>query len=82
LKLNDTMMKLVNISKSGNTYLIKAVIPLKILGLEIASKIRVFSLTEEHNEWFDSKTGQKASRSKVAKLDKWLRDHQKFVEKN
>lgn len=72
-------MRLVNLSKKDDTYMVKAIIPFRILGLTIASPARVFIYQEKNNNWKTSKGG-KVSKKKKMILNKWLRDHKRFIE--
>ena len=73
-------MKLVNISKSDEKYIIKALITYKVLGISLFSSVKSYAYNEE-KDWYELKTGKTPSKSKILKLDKWLKDHQKFIEK-
>ena len=75
-------MKLINISKSGNTYTVKALHPVKIFGIQMFSYVKSYALSEDHKYWYEIKSDKKVSRSKSLKLNKWLKDHQKFIEKS
>ena len=74
-------MKLINISKSGDTYVVKALHPVRILGIQIFSFVKIYRLSEDGNYWFEEKSKKKVSRYKIIKLEKWLKDHKKFIEK-
>ena len=75
------MMKLVNISKSGENYFVKALHQSKIFGMHIFSKVKTYKLSKDESNWYLLDSGKKVSERKKAKLDKWLKDHQKFIEK-
>ncbi len=75
-------MRLVNISKSGENYLIKASHYIKVLGIEIYSKVKTYKLTNNEKQWQRLGSSKKVSSRKTAKLNKWLKDHQKFIEKS
>lgn len=75
-------MKLINISRTDDGYLIKALISLKIFGIHIASLIREYTTSKDDNHWYDANSHKKVSKRQKLKLDKWLKDHQKFIEKN
>lgn len=74
-------MKLIKISKSKNTYEIKTLISYKLLGIRLISTERSFVKKEGEYDWYEMGKKQKASEEKRLKLERWLRDHQKFIEK-
>ena len=74
-------MKLVNISRSENTYEVKALHPIKILSIHIMAFIKTYKLSDDHTYWYNLNSEKKVSRKQRFKLDKWLKDHQKFIEK-
>lgn len=75
-------MKLINISKTENSYLVKALIQYKIFGIQIGSEIKEFKKSTNDNAWYTLNGKKKASKGQRLKLEKWLKDHQKFIEKN
>ncbi|MCB7480264.1 hypothetical protein [Christiangramia sediminis] len=74
-------MKLIKISKSKNIYEIKTLISYKLLGKRLISIERSFVKKENEDDWYEKQKGLKASEVKRLKLERWLRDHQKFIEK-
>lgn len=74
-------MRLVNISKVENAYLIKASVSYKFLGIEFMASDKFYKKKENENDWHEAKTGKKVPAKRKLKLNKWLKDHQKFIEK-
>ncbi len=74
-------MQLINILKTGETYQINALHTVKLLGVNLFSRSRSYSFSEENNEWYEIKSGKRISSQAEIKLNKWLKDHQKFIEK-
>lgn len=72
-------MKLVNLSKQDDTYKLRALIPYKLLGVTLTSTAREFIYREKEGSWYTSK-GKKVSENKKMMLDKWLKDHKRFIE--
>lgn len=75
-------MKLINISRTGDTYLVKTLIPYRIFGIQIASEIKEFKKSAKDKAWYTINGNKKASKVQRIKLEKWLKDHQKFIEKS
>lgn len=75
-------MKLINISRTGDTYLVKTLISYRIFGIQIASEIKEFKKSSKDDNWYTVNGDQKASKGQRVKLEKWLKDHQKFIEKS
>ncbi|MUP42876.1 hypothetical protein [Christiangramia aestuarii] len=73
-------MKLVNISKPEDTYIVKVLHTYKLFGLSLSSYVKAYACSNDEN-WYEVKNGKKVSRNKSVKLNKWLKDHQKFIEK-
>lgn len=74
-------MRLVNISKVDDAYLIKASVPYKFLGIEFMASDRLYKKKENEDDWNEAETGKKVPINRKLKLNKWLKDHQKFIEK-
>jgi len=74
-------MKLIKVSKSENTYQIQALISYEVLGIPLPSKERSFIKQEGDNNWYNIKSHKKVSEKRQLQLNKWLKDHQKFIEK-
>lgn len=74
-------MKLINVSRNNEGYIVKALLNYRFLGLQLFSRIEVYELTESNNTWYEASGGKKVSKRKRLKLNKWLKDHQKFIEK-
>ncbi|QYA26363.1 hypothetical protein G3I01_12885 [Gramella sp. MT6] len=74
-------MKLINVSKNGDGYSIKAINSYKIMGIQLYSTIKTYKLSETNSEWIELSSGREVAKKKKVKLDKWLSDHQKFIEK-
>ncbi|WP_298247075.1 hypothetical protein [uncultured Christiangramia sp.] len=74
-------MNLVNISKEENCYKIKSVKYVKVFGTTLYSYDKIFVKQTESNQWINKNTNKEATQAESLKLDKWLKDHQKFIEK-
>jgi len=74
-------MKLVNIAKTGDTYEVKALDPVKIFGIQILATVNTYKLSDDHSFWYKVNSRKKVSGKKMLRLNKWLKDHQKFIEK-
>lgn len=81
LNINRMVMKLVNISKSGENYLIKALHSFKLFGLIFYSKVKTYKLSKDEEHWYLMDSKEEVSVREKTKLNKWLKDHQKFIEK-
>ena len=75
-------MKMIKVSKSDNVYEIQALISYEVLGILLPSKKRSFIKQEGDNKWYNKKSQKKVSEKRQLQLNKWLKDHQKFIEKN
>jgi len=75
-------MNLVNISKEERGYKIKSIKYIKLLGTSIYSSHNTFSKEFGKDQWINEKNNKPASEPEAVKLDKWLRDHKKFIEKD
>jgi len=75
-------MKLIKVSKSDNAYEIQALISYEVLGIPLPSKERSFTKHESDTIWYNKKSQKKVSEKRQIQLNKWLKDHQKFIEKN
>ncbi|PTX43000.1 hypothetical protein C8P64_1524 [Christiangramia gaetbulicola] len=74
-------MKLINVSRNNEGYIVKALLSYRLLGLQLFSRVKVYELKESHNAWYEASSKKKVSKRKRLKLNKWLKDHQKFIEK-
>jgi len=74
-------MKLIKVLKFNDRYEITALITYKFLKIQILSVEKVFIKKENKDYWQDAKNHEKVSVSNKLKLDRWLKDHQKFIEK-
>lgn len=72
-------MKLINLSKKDEGYKLRALILFKFLGITIFTTEREFLFKENEKTWYTSK-GKKVSDNKRIMLDKWLKDHKRFIE--
>ncbi|TBW26401.1 hypothetical protein [Gramella sp. KN1008] len=72
-------MKLVNFSKKEDAYVAKAITSVKIFGISLSSTTQQFVKPLSEETWYDFK-GHEVSENKQILLDKWLRDHQRFLE--
>ncbi|MBZ9730930.1 hypothetical protein LB467_14640 [Salegentibacter sp. JZCK2] len=73
-------MRLVYLQNTDNAYVAKAEITLKAFGVAIGQKSKIYIRKDSENTWREEKTNKKVSPKDAAHLDKWLKDHQKFVE--
>ncbi|TDN79839.1 hypothetical protein DET49_13521 [Salegentibacter sp. 24] len=73
-------MRLVYLQNTDKAYVAKAEIFIKVFGVGLGRKTKVFIREDSDKKWREEKTNKIASRKESAFLDKWLKDHQKFVE--
>ncbi|PKD17963.1 hypothetical protein APR41_18210 [Salegentibacter salinarum] len=73
-------MRLVNLQHTDDAYVAKAEITLKAFGVALGQKSKIYIRKESENAWREKKTNKKVSPREAAHLNKWLSDHQKFVE--
>ena len=74
-------MNLVNISKEESCYKIKSVKYVKVFGVTLYSYDKLFVKETESAQWINQNTKKKATQAESFKLNKWLKDHRKFIEK-
>jgi len=74
-------MKLIKVLKTNNTYEIKTLITYRFLNIRFLSLEKSFIKNKEENSWIETKSHKRAPKEKELKLDKWLKNHQKFIEK-
>ena len=74
-------MRLINVSRINNAYLIQAMISIKFFGIKFFSHTKYYVKEVENNSWYEAKTGNKVSEFEETKLNKWLKEHQKFIER-
>lgn len=73
-------MKLVYLQNADNAYVLKAEVTVKLMGITLGRKSKIFIRKYSDKKWREKKSGKLASRKEKAYLNKWLSDHQKFVE--
>lgn len=75
-------MKLINISKTSDTYIVKAFHPFKILGFQFYTKVKSYKYDYDSKEWQEVDGKKEVAKEYQIKLNRWLEDHQKFIEKS
>lgn len=71
-------MRLINLSKKGDTYVVKALQFFRILGINLWSNTAEFRKEDSSANWYNADSKKVGPRtSKI--LDKWLKDHQRFI---
>lgn len=73
-------MKLLRISTYDQGYTVEALRSIRILKIKLAEKKVSFQKDNKRNIWTDEK-GKMVSPLEERTLRRWIRDHQKFVEK-
>jgi len=73
-------MRLVYLQNTNDAYVAKAEISLKAFGVAVRRKSKVFTRKTSENIWREEKSNKIASNRETAYLNKWLKDHQKFIE--
>lgn len=73
-------MRLINLQRTDDAYVAKAEITLKAFGVALGQKSKIYIKKQSENEWREKKTSKKVSSREATHLNKWLSDHQKFVE--
>ncbi|CAL66660.1 hypothetical protein [Christiangramia forsetii] len=74
-------MKLIKVLKLKDKYEIKALVSYKFLNIHFLSIEKSFTKKEGYDCWYSTKNNKKVSEARKLKLDKWLKTHQKFIEK-
>ncbi|MDR5590346.1 hypothetical protein [Christiangramia sp. SM2212] len=74
-------MKLIKVLKTSNGYEVKTLLTYKFFGKQFFSREQTFVKSEEEEYWTVPGTGSKVSMEKQLRLEKWLKDHRKFIEK-
>ena len=72
-------MRLINLSKKGDTYTVKAKTSYKLFGLTLSSTVQEYVKPVSEENWYDIQ-GKKTSEKKKMLLNKWLKDHKRFIE--
>ncbi len=72
-------MRLINLSKKGDTYTVKAKTSSKLFGLTLSSTVQEYVKPVSEENWYDIQ-GRKVSEKKKMLLNKWLKDHKRFIE--
>lgn len=75
-------MKMINVSREGDKYLIKTINSIKIFGHDIISWTKLYARDSENKEWYEIPSRKSPNEEKRVKLDRWLKSHQKFIEKS
>ncbi|WP_037314703.1 hypothetical protein [Salegentibacter sp. Hel_I_6] len=73
-------MRLVYLQNIDDAYVAKAEISVKAFGLSVRRKTKIFTRKTSENIWREEKSNKIASKRETAFLNKWLKDHQKFIE--
>lgn len=73
-------MKMINISRNGDNYIIKTINSTRVLGKDMFSKNKSYKQNKNDEEWYELSSEKAVSAEKKIKLDRWLKDHQKFIE--
>lgn len=73
-------MKLVYLQNIDNAYVAKAEITIKAFGVAVGRRSKNFIWKDIDKTWREEKSNKNASQKETAYLNKWLSDHQKFVE--
>lgn len=81
LLLNWGIMKLIKILKTSDGYEVKTLLTYKFLGKQIFSREQTYIKSKPDKNWYVSGSNSDVSEQKQAKLNKWLNDHKKFIEK-
>lgn len=73
-------MKLVNLQNTDDAYVAKAEISVRALGVAVGQKTKTYIRKVSETEWREKKSNKIVSKHESLHLNKWLSDHQKFVE--
>lgn len=71
-------MRLLSITRKDEAYKVKAEIERKFLGAFIGSRIREY--TKKDKGWYELGNGKPVTNEERRMLDRWLKDHRKFIE--
>lgn len=74
----ERLMRLINLSKKGDAYVVKAQKLFRILGISIGSNFQEFIKKDGDHYWYTAE-GKKVKPKNSRILDKWLKDHQRFI---
>ena len=73
-------MKMINISRNADHYIIKTIDSVRMLGKDMFSRNKTYQKKFSDDTWYESNSDKAVSEQKKLKLDKWLKDHRKFIE--
>jgi hypothetical protein len=73
-------MRLVYLQNTDDAYVAKAEISIKAFGVALGQKSKIYIRKDSENIWRERKTNKKVAKKEATHLNKWLSDHQKFVE--
>lgn len=72
-------MRLIRITEKKEVYLIDAEASLKLLGIRVWSRLRVFQKKKGRGDWIELPQKKIPSKIDRKKLDYWLLNHKKYV---
>ena len=72
-------MRLIRITDNKKVYLIDAEDSLKLLGIRLWRRIRVFQKTKYGGSWVELPQKKIPSKADRKKLDYWLLNHKKYI---
>lgn len=73
-------MRLIYLKNRENAYVLKAEIITRFLGISLGKRSKVFIRKDSDKKWREKESNKVASKKEIGYLNKWLSDHQKFVE--
>lgn len=69
---------MINLSKKGDAYVVKAQKLFKIMGISIGSTFKEYKKENGDDSWYTI-DGKKVDSRNSRILEKWLADHQRFI---
>ena len=72
-------MRLLSLTKRGDSYMVKAKSFRKILGITVSTTVQEYIYPVNESNWY-SIEGKIVNDFRKKQLDKWLKDHQRFIE--
>ncbi len=73
-------MKLLRVSRESKGYVVEALRSIRVFELKIAEKKITFQKNIDNGTW-THENGKGVTRLQEKTLQRWIRDHQKYIEK-
>ncbi|MGY5846632.1 hypothetical protein ACW6QP_04370 [Salegentibacter sp. HM20] len=73
-------MKLLRITKQGENYKVRSEVPVRVLGISLGTRLVDYLYLTSENKWVLAVSKKPAGKFAQKKLNKWLKDHKRFIE--